>query len=558
MEVSIVDDLSVVIRRRDVVDFSAWMLREAPSYGVTISLDKWYAYAPRHPSERREGSAPIIHLLEAMGCKASHDGLPRLLGAPIGTPEFCSRVGGCLFSVVENSRHFVQQIGQLEHAMAEYHMLRWCASVQLHHLPRLLPAYLVSGFTSTHRNVIHEGYKSVLLADTLTDFQRVQISLPEYEGGLSLVCAHDVLNSAYVGCSAAVARFYRKCRWPEAAPLSEILRSRPSLVRAVEEMNDLFESHQRRVSVGQLDPQVPHAWPAQSKLSKALHRIRADKLESDLARVDVAMASWFASCRLRGSGAWLHALPKIPRFSVSSSLFRVMLCMRSMAKIPGAALVKNCVCGFSGSSLQYGVHWFSQCTHASRKTARHDRVVEVMGEIFSKVRMQVREGESAHWIRGRSDLRPFDLLVKPLGDLSANWHGYDITVADPTRTGLIPSGARYFHSGKAASRLVSKKKARFRSLVQQYGLTRSADFSAIGFEVTGGLGYHASKWFTEVCETAVELGAGVPAGESSWSARNFASYYSQLISFTIAKHSALGVLNGIRRSTADFSHGDEP
>ena len=267
------------------------------------------------------------------------------------------------------------------------------------------------------------------------------------------------------------------------------------------------------------------------------------------------MASWFASCRLRGSGAWLHALPKNPRFSVSSSLFRVMLCMRSMAKIPGAALVRNCVCGFTGTSLRFGVHWFSQCRQASYKTARHDAVVKVLAEVCSKVRMLVREGESANWIRGRPDLRPFGMLVKPSADISSDWHGYDVTVADPTRVGLVPSGARYFHSGKAASRLVSRKKARFRSLVQQHGLTKPAEFSAIGFEVTGGLGYHASAWFTEVCATAMELGAGVPEDQSTWSARDFASYHLQLISFTIVKLSALGVLNGIRRSTADFSHG---
>ena len=160
-------------------------------------------------------------------------------------------------------------------------------------------------------------------------------------------------------------------------------------------------------------------------------------------------------------------------------------------------------------------------------------------------------GCKAFELRGRRDLRPFDVLMRPSGDLSSPWKGYDVTVADPTRVGLVPSGSRYFKSGKAASRLVSKKTSRFKQLVQQHGLAKPAEFEAIGFEVTGGLGWHASRWFKQVCSTAEELGTGVPPGQSAWSASNFASYYAQQLSFSIVRLTALGVLNGIRRSMAE-------
>jgi hypothetical protein len=86
-------------------------------------------------------------------------------------------------------------------------------------------------------------------------------------------------------------------------------------------------------------------------------------------------------------------------------------------------------------------------------------------------------------------------------------------------------------------------------LVQQHGLTHPAEFAALGFEVTGGLGSHASEWLKEVCSQAQELGAGAP--ERNWTASNFSAYYTQLLSFTTVKLTALSVLNGIRRSIAE-------
>jgi hypothetical protein len=549
LEVSIVDDLTVVLRRRDVVSFATWMLREAPNYGVKIALNKWHAYIVRHPSEDPAGSPDLMRTLAMMGCSASCDGLPRLLGAPIGTPAFCTKADGHVSSMVKAAVSFVHKIGCLSHATAEYQMLRYCASVQLHHLPRLLAPHVLAGHASAHRDAIHEGLRSVLNAEIFTEQQRVQIGLSEREGGMSLVTAHDVLLPAYVGGSAAVALFYKKCGWSEAQVLYNVLKSQPALVSAVEELNELFDLNKKRVSVPHLDHDVPHAWPKQSQLTKALHRVRADDLEAQLVRIDAAAASWFASCRLHGSGAWLHSSPKIALFRVSSQLYRVMLSMRLMAKMPSTELVTRCVCGATGPQIKFGVHWFSSCRCCSFKSTRHDKTVEVMAEMCTRINRQVREGESACWIRGRRDLRPFDLLTRPYSDLSSPWQGYDVTVADPTRVGLVPSGSRYFKSGKPSSRLVNRKKNHFKRLVQEHGLTHPAEFAAIGFEVTGGIGSHASSWLKEVCSVAQELGAGAP--ESNWTANNFSAYYTQLLSFNLVKFTALGVMNGIRRSIAE-------
>ena len=47
------------------------------------------------------------------------------------------------------------------------------------------------------------------------------------------------------------------------------------------------------------------------------------------------------------------------------------------------------------------------------------------------------------------------------------------------------------------------------------------------------------------------LGAGVPAGMSTWSAMDFGSFYSQAISFTIVKLTAMAVQHGIRQAMAE-------
>ena len=174
-------------------------------------------------------------------------------------------------------------------------MLQFCASTSVHHLLRLMPPNLVQGFALQHHDAIHKG-----TADKLTDIQHEQVSLPEYEGGMSMVSSYEVLNPAYAGAAAAVI--------PKV--LYKVLQSTPqAVVAAMEDLNQLFALHASRVKVKRLDSQLPNSSPTQSQLPKAVHRIRDDELEGGLAAESSAPASWFASCRLRGSGSWLRALP---------------------------------------------------------------------------------------------------------------------------------------------------------------------------------------------------------------------------------------------------------
>ena len=150
IEVSIVDDLTMVLRRRDTVRICTWMINTEPQHGVELLIDKCHAFAPAHPSETDPMQSPAARSLQMMGCKVLAEGLPRLLGAPIGTRVLCTRADGHLQATTNSAKAFVEKVHSLEPATAEYQMLRFFVSTAMHHLPRLMPPDLVQGFALQH------------------------------------------------------------------------------------------------------------------------------------------------------------------------------------------------------------------------------------------------------------------------------------------------------------------------------------------------------------------------------------------------------------------------
>ena len=105
-----------------------------------------------------------------------------------------------------------------------------------------------------------------------------------------------------------------------------------------------------------------------------------------------------------------------------------------------------------------------------------------------QIQWQVQEGESANCIRRRNDLQQVDIFAHSVKSLTANRRGFDVGVADPTRVHLVSTGQRYFKKGKAASRLVSRKKSRFmwsrfNYLASHYGLNQTSGRLALSHSV---------------------------------------------------------------------------
>ena len=180
-------------------------------------------------------------------------------------------------------------------------------------------------------------------------------------------------------------------------------------------------------------------------------------------------------------------------FRVSSDTYHTMLCIRLDAPVPGAEQVKECKCGMTGPSLQYGYHWYIQCHKVTYNPVRHNAACGCYRDMCKKAGFQVQEGETAHWVIGAPDLQPYDGIAT--NPETGQRTGFDLVVADPTRHGRLPTGSRYFKPGQAAALAVHQgKKCAYGWLVRTYQLQHVVDHKPTGIKVTGRLGTKGSRF----------------------------------------------------------------
>ena len=75
-------------------------------------------------------------------------------------------------------------------------------------------------------------------------------------------------------------------------------------------------------------------------------------------------------------------------------------------------------------------------------------------------------------------------------------------------------------------------------------------FAVCMFEVFGGFWKSALTLLKNAADMADKNKVRLKAGEWSWSAMDFSSYFVQLLSFEISKLPAMAVLNGMRAAAA--------
>ena len=146
---------------------------------------------------------------------------------------------------------------------------------------------------------------------------------------------------------------------------------------------------------------------------------------------------------------------------------------------------------------------------------------------------------------------------------NAQWIGYDIGVSDPTRIGRLPAGTPYFQRGQPAKRMQGRKLSAYRYNLNTFGpLTTEVKFVPLVFEISGAFGPAAADEFSELCKEAASLvkrsGGGNyrSRGEPhTWNALRFANLYSQMISFSIVKCTALSIVRAVNKA-ARISQGE--
>ena len=161
---------------------------------------------------------------------------------------------------------------------------------------------------------------------------------------------------------------------------------------------------------------------------------------------------------------------------------------------------------------------------------------------------EVIMGETADWVIGAPEKRPFDLCFRL--EAADPWSCFDVGVADPTRHGYLPTGNRFFKRAQAAERYAGKKKAAYAALVRQHSLKKKVDYAPVIFEVSGGFPDSVSQLLDKATEVASKNKVKLAAADWSWSAMDWASFHAQVLSFEINKMTALAVLNGLRSAVA--------
>ena len=64
------------------------------------------------------------------------------------------------------------------------------------------------------------------------------------------------------------------------------------------------------------------------------------------------------------------------------------------------------------TSIQYGYHWLSQCQRLSYNTVRHNAVCGCFRDMYKKLGWLAQDGETAHWVVGAPDKRPYDVVAQ--------------------------------------------------------------------------------------------------------------------------------------------------
>ena len=139
---------------------------------------------------------------------ARRHGLRRLLGAPIGTRDFCLQSDGHLQQATTVAVDFVQAIATIRHSHAEYMLLQYCVALSLNHIPRLMDPDIIKGYAEQLWTALEGGAQSLLGTTKITDLQFQVIRLLMREGGWGWVSVKQNLYLGHVRSAGDVAKFF--------------------------------------------------------------------------------------------------------------------------------------------------------------------------------------------------------------------------------------------------------------------------------------------------------------------------------------------------------------
>ena len=107
---AIIDDVTLVPRRRHVLTVLDFILQEAPKHGQVPNLGKTVVWL--HKGSLR---SDLARQLIRRGVKVSINGLDRLLGAPVGGTDWITKDDGHLAHITAKAIHLTKCISTIKH-----------------------------------------------------------------------------------------------------------------------------------------------------------------------------------------------------------------------------------------------------------------------------------------------------------------------------------------------------------------------------------------------------------------------------------------------------------
>lgn len=422
------DDITILVEEHHIMNLFLFLIPRAKSVGLELNMTKCGVYdpagilVPNMSLTERDVILPPGIIIHEHGMS--------MLGAPIGSDDFCALFWGDYVNTIEKETIIITGWDNVQYALL---LFRLCISSKLNFMLRSVPpsANFAPMLVNRASVIMKSGLARLLQGqdhispDLLDDFECVwwqQASLPPSMGGIGIINPSIIHNAAYLASEAAVAssltRLNRKSGAADFIPSNTAIECYAKCVIAT---GDLLSADL------DIDAMYRDPLKLQHKICGAIYETLSQKL-----RVDLQTAHRLDSCS--GEGAVLiTTMPKDHTDSImNSACMRERLCMRLGVAIPYIC-PGPCKCNtpFSNQHVDStGYHLLSGCTAGSERDTTHNTLRDTVIEMLRQANMTCRpEGREIILADDPTSKKRMDIMVDNFqGPMQL---GIDTSLIDP-------------------------------------------------------------------------------------------------------------------------------
>jgi len=472
---------------------TVWPLLEqgAKDVGLSLSLPKCEVWSPAGP-------------LSPSDDKCIHSDIKRVpagmvvLGAPVGTDEFCSKFWREYLKDIERETKIVCRWNKVQGALS---LFRICICSRLNYMLRNCPPEVsyVPQLIAYARSIMRGGL-CLLLGKPYYDFVWnsdadmhqptvaeedetwwIQATLPPKFGGMGIIDPSSIHPVAFLASEAAVA-----CSISELNNVHGLPEFQPSSV--ARQCYDKYVDKARYPSLALL---FQGPLKLQHSLATDIHNARRALLKARSKQIAIRLDS----CSEEGS-ILITALPKYKEDSIEGKdLFRERLEMRLGLPI-GYIQTGNCKCNTPSGSFvdSTNFHLLSQCTSGNDPTITHNAVADVLVQMARRANLTARKEDRAILLANDPDCKHrMDVVIDNFSNGSSL--SLDVSIIDP-RGAVYSSTCSELLPGKAANDKEQVKIRKYGAIYAGQGCL----FEPFVLESFGRFGHRTRKIFQELLQ----------------------------------------------------------